>query len=64
MGTLPSQQEIATRQVEVGAAIDHLRDVQKRLVAGEPALQAELADAMNRAQAATDALRAAVGRST
>ncbi len=60
--TLPSQQEIATRQAEVDAALGHLRETHKRLVAGEPALQAELADAMNRAQVATDALRAAVRR--
>jgi hypothetical protein len=59
---LPSPHEVATRQAEVNAALGQLRETHKRLVAGEPALQAELADAMNRAQLATDALRAAVQR--
>lgn len=59
---LPAQRDVALRQQELDSALAGLRDVHTRLVQGHPALQAELADAMNRAQIATDALRAAVQR--
>lgn len=60
--TLDASREVATRQQELDTALAGIRDVHTRLVAGHPELQPELADAMNRAQIATDALRAAVQR--
>lgn len=60
---LATAQEIATRQRELDTALADLRQIQTRLIHGHPELQPELADAMNRAQIATDALRSAVQRS-
>ncbi len=59
---LPSTQDVSARQQDLDTALEHLRGIHGRLLAGEPGLQAELADAMNRAQIATDALRSAMQR--
>lgn len=60
--TLDASREVATRQQELDTALTDLRDVHARLIQGEPGLQSDLADALNRAQVATDALRHAVQR--
>jgi len=60
--TLDASRELELRHRELNTALAGLRDVHQRLVNGRPELQPELADAMNRAQVATDALRSAVQR--
>lgn len=54
--------ECDARAHEVSRALADLREVQSRVMHGQPELQVDLADAMNRAQLATDAWRDAQQR--